>query len=80
MAQASADRCRSAHRERGHRRQGLQGISKASSFRSSWADVLRHPDRRPIGGGQGEEMFRSLMVDQYGKRSKRRAASASPLP
>ncbi len=22
----------------------------------------------PMGGGQGEEMFRSLMIDEYGKR------------
>ena len=22
----------------------------------------------PFGGGQGEEMFRSLMVDEYGKQ------------
>ena len=26
----------------------------------------------PFGGGQGEEMFRSLMVDQYGKGIEQR--------
>lgn len=26
----------------------------------------------PTGGGQGEEMFRSLMIDQYGKSMEKR--------
>ena len=26
----------------------------------------------PFGGGQGEEMFRSLMIDQYGKSMQQR--------
>ena len=26
------------------------------------------PTDGPFGGGQGEEMFRSLMIDEYGKQ------------
>ena len=34
-----------------------------------------------FGGGQGEEMFRSMMIDQYGKQLRiAAAASAWPPP
>ena len=38
----------------------------------------------PTGGGQGEEMFRSMMIDQYGKAIEQRGgfglAAASEAP
>ena len=33
-----------------------------------------------FGGGQGEQMFRSLMIDQYAKPWNSAAASAWPIP
>ena len=38
------------------------------------------PTDGPFGGGQGEEMFRSLMVDEYGKQIETQGGFGLPPP
>ena len=39
------------------------------SLRNTFSGI---PTDGPMGGGEGEEMFRSLMVDEYGKSIEQR--------
>ena len=38
------------------------------------------PTDGPSGGGEGEEMFRSLMIDQYGKSIEQRGGFGLAAP
>lgn len=45
--------------------QQFESVFVTEFLGSMFADI---PTDGPFGGGQGEEMFRSLMLDQYGKQ------------